>query len=102
MKFFDSWCFIVLLILFAIFTAIDHSIMSRKMNEIKQINYQERIEHNLEWNRMLCDKQELIINQLYDRRIISMETQKALQNRNRIWLRQQMQRKSKKWPKKND
>ena len=95
MKFLDSWLFIILLILFGIFIAIDHTIISRKMNEIKQINYQERIEHNLEWSRMLCDKQELIINQLYDRRIISMETQKALQNRNRLWLRQQVQRKVK-------
>ena len=69
--------------------------MKNKIEEIKRINYHERIEHSLDWSRMLCDKQELIINQLYERRIISWETHEALQYKNSLWLKQQMARKVK-------
>ena len=95
------WFSILLLILFSTFTIIDHTVMKNKIEEIKRVNYQERIEYSLDWSRMLCDKQELIIDQLYERRIISWETQKALQHRNELWLKQQMQRKNKKWIKKD-
>ena len=89
------WFSILLLILFSTFTIIDHIIMRKKIEEIKRINYHERIEYSLDWSRMLCDKQELIIDLLYERRIISMEAHRALQGRNELWLKQQMQRKVK-------
>ena len=87
------WFLILLLILFSTFTIIDHTVMKNKIEEAKRVNYHDRIEYSLDWSRMLCDKQELIIDQLYERRIISMETHRALQGRNELWLKQQMQRK---------
>ena len=96
------WFVILLLILFSTFTIIDHTVMKNKIEEAKQVNYHERIEHSLDWSRMLCDKQELIIDQLYERRIISWETHRALQGRNDLWLKQQMQRKVKNGHKKID
>lgn len=90
----ERFYFLLFVILLA-FTIIDHTIMKNKIEEIRRVNYHERIEHSLDWSRMLCDKQELIIDQLYERRIISMETHRALQGRNELWLKQQMQRKVK-------
>ena len=87
------WFVILLLILFSTFIIIDHTVMKNKIEEIKRVSYHKRIEYSLDWSRMLCDKQELIIDQLYERRIISMETHRALQGRNELWLRQQTQRK---------
>lgn len=95
------WFYILLIIVFSIFTFIDNSIMKRKIEEVKQENLKERIEYSLDWSRFLCDKQAIIITQLYDRGIISKETQEALQWRNALWLRQQLQRKNKKWIKKD-
>ncbi|MCK4576854.1 hypothetical protein KAU34_10630 [candidate division WOR-3 bacterium] len=89
------WFYILLIIIFSVFTFVDNSIMKRRIEEVKQENLNERIEHSLEWSRMLCDKQELIIDQLYERRIISMKTHRALQGRNELWLKQQMARKVK-------
>lgn len=96
------WIPVLLFALFSIFTITDHTIMKRKMEEVKQENLKERIEYSLDWSRMLCDKQGLIIDQLYRRRIISAATQRALQKRNEIWLKQQTRRRNKKWTKKKD
>ena len=90
-----NWLVLLLVILLLAYTTVGYIIMRRKIEEAKRDSYQERIEHSLDWSRMLCDKQELIIDQLYERKIISWETQKALQHRNELWLKQQMQRKVK-------
>lgn len=93
------WFSILLLILFSIFTIVNYKHMKKEIQNIKQENLinlknlKGQVEYSLDWGRMLCDKQAIIISQLYDRRIISKETQEALQWRNELWLRQQMQRK---------
>lgn len=89
------WFLIILFLAFLLFMIIGYKILEERIKNLEQENYHERIEYSLDWSRMLCDKQELIIDQLYERRIISMETHRALQWRNELWLKQQMQRKVK-------
>ena len=91
------WFSILLLILFSTFTIIDHTLMKSKIEKIKQTDYQERIKHSLDWSLMLSRKQELIIDKLYEKKIIRFGTytQEALDRENKIWLKQQMQRKVK-------
>lgn len=98
------WFSILLLILFSTFTIIDHTLMKNKIEEIKRVNYHERIEHSLDWSRMLSRKQELMIDKMYEKRIIRFGTytHKALERENKIWLKKQMARKVKNGYKKVD
>lgn len=91
------WFPIILFVLFSVFTIVDHTIMKNKIEEVRQDNLKERIEHSLDWSRMLCRKQELVIDKLYEKRIIRFGTytHRALDRENKIWLKKQMARKVK-------
>ena len=93
-----DWILLLLIIILFIFTLTDHFIMRKKMEEIRQENYKERIEYSLNWSRMLSKKQELVIDQLYKKGIIryGTYTQRALNRENKLWLKQQMQRRKRK------
>ena len=91
------WFLIILFLAFLLFMIIGYKILEERIKNLEQENYHERIEHSLNWSKMLSRKQELMIDKMYEKRIIRFGTytHRALDRENKLWLQQQMGRKVK-------